>query len=367
MAPGLGPRRILQLLQQFRSPQGVFRASKQDLEAAGLSPAAAQSIASGCSFEDAATQRERLRKLGAHIVTIHDTRYPAALKQIFDPPVLLYACGRLEILQTVMLGVVGTRRATTYGHTVTQRLSTELAQAGLTIASGMARGIDTTAHTAALDARGNTVAVFGSGIDHIYPSENRKLAERIAAQGLILTEYPIGTPAYPQNFPVRNRIVAGMSVGVLVVEGAQYSGSSITARVAMDQGREVFAVPGNVTSKVSWGPNLLIKQGAKLVQEASDVLDELNSDTRRHISAQRSLFGDAPQGLVALDPGANPMAELYQILLRVIPVDDALALDDLVERIEGWSSSEIIAGLFELELTGQIRQMAGKRFVRVWK
>lgn len=372
MVTGLGSRRALSLLTQFRTPQGVFRASKSDLEAAGLSTSTAASIASGCSFEDAVTQQERLRAVGGQIITYHDPRYPAPLKQIFDPPVSLYARGRIELLQTVMLGVVGTRRPTAYGNSVAERLSSDLARAGLTIASGMARGIDTAAHTSSLDANGNTVAVFGSGIDHIYPSENRRLAERLFQNGLVVSEYPLGTPGYPQNFPVRNRIIAGMSVGVLVVEGAQYSGSAITARVALDQGRDVFAVPGNITSKASWGPNLLIKQGAKLVQEASDILDELNADARRHIGAQRSLFGDGgdpqePQVHPQAGQFEGPMAELYALLLKTVPVDAAMALDDLMDLVEGWSSSEIISGLFELEMAGMVKQLAGRRFVRVWK
>jgi DNA processing protein len=370
MVAGLGARRSVQVLQQFRTPHGVFRASKSELEAAGLSSSTAQSIASGCSFEDAVTQQERLRAAGGYLIPIQDSRYPAPLKQIYDPPLALYVRGRVDLLQTVMLGVVGTRRPTTYGITVAQRLSSELSRAGLTIVSGMARGIDTTAHQAVLDSEGNTVAVFGSGLDHIYPSENRRLAERLFQTGLVITEFPMGTPGYPQNFPVRNRIIAGMSVGVLIVEGAQYSGSAITARVALDQGRDVFAVPGNITSKASWGPNLLIKQGAKLVQESSDVLDELNGETRRHISAQRSLFGEPGlDGATEVDSGLSgaPMAELYSILLKTIQVDVAISLDDLTDQVEGWSSSEIIAALFELELNGQIKQIPGKRFVKIWK
>jgi DNA processing protein len=202
-------------------------------------------------------------------------------------------------------------------------------------------------------------------LDHIYPTENRKLAEKLFVNGLVLSEFPLGTPGYPQNFPVRNRIIAGLSVGVLIVEGAQYSGSAITARLALDQGRDVFAVPGNITSKASWGPNLLIKQGAKLVQEASDVLDELNGDTRRHISAQRSLFGEEDTHGTE-QPAEGPMTELFRTLLRVVPIDSGIGLDDLMDAIEGWSSSEIIAALFELELNGQIKQMPGKRFIKSW-
>ena len=180
-----------------------------------------------------------------------------------------------------------------------------------------------------------------------------------------MSELVPGTPPLPLFFPLRNRIIAGLSVGVLIVEGAQYSGSAITARLALDQGRDVFAVPGNITSKASWGPNLLIKQGAKLVQEASDVLDELNGDTRRHISAQRSLFGGEEQ-VAGETPEEGPMSELFRTLLRVVPIDAGIGLDELMDTVEGWSSSEIIAGLFELELNGQVKQMPGKRFIKAW-
>ena len=186
-----------------------------------------------------------------------------------------------------MLGIVGTRRPTAYGIAAAARLAKDLSMAGLAIVSGMARGIDTAAHRAALEvgleAGGGTIAVFGCGVDEIYPSENRKLAEHIARDGLIVSEFPMATPPYPQNFPIRNRIIAGMSAGVLVVEGGEYSGSAITAKLAAEQNREVFAVPGNITSKMSWGPNLLIKQGAKLVQEWNDVVVELQAEDRRRL------------------------------------------------------------------------------------
>jgi DNA processing protein len=221
----------------------------------------AQSIASGCAFEDAVAQREKLAQTGAELIPFIDPRYPPRLKEIFDPPPLLYARGRVELLASLMLAVVGTRRPTPYGMTAATRLARDLSSAGLTIVSGMARGIDTAAHRAALDTQGGTVAVFGCGVDELYPVENRKLAKEIADKGLIVSEFPMGTPPYPQNFPVRNRIVSGMSAGVLVVEGGEYSGSAITAKLAAEHNREIFAVPGNITSKMSWGPNLLINRG----------------------------------------------------------------------------------------------------------
>ena len=356
------------LLTRFKTPQAIFRASGSELEGCGLSASVARSISSGCAFDEAVTQQERGKALGAEIIPIYDRRFPPLLKEIFDPPIVLFARGRVELLHTATLGVVGTRRPTPYGVSVTDRLSADLAGAGFTICSGMARGIDTSAHTAALKADGNTIAVFGCGADQIYPTENRKLVDQVIDKGLVITEFPFGSPAYPQNFPIRNRIIAGMSVGVLVVEGAQYSGSAITARLAMEQGREVYAVPGNITSKASWGPNLLIKQGAKLVQEASDVLDELNPEMRRLIASQsrNSLFFNQIERHDDVTESAfsGPMAPVFRAVLEKLRHDQAVQLDDLVESLEGVSSSETIAVLFELEMTGKIRQLPGKQFVK---
>lgn len=371
MTPGLGARKAVQLLELLRSPEAIFAASPSTLRAeAGLSASVAQSISSGCAMEDALVEQDKVRRLGARVIPFLDPAYPPLLRDIYDPPVLLFALGRTTLLDTAMLAIVGTRRPTPYGMAVTERLATDLAKTGLTIVSGMARGIDTAAHTAALQAEGNTIAVFGSGLDHIYPSENRRLSERIMQKGLLLTEYPSGTPGHPQNFPVRNRIVSGMSVGVLVVEGSQYSGSAITTRLAMDQGREVFAVPGNITSTASWGPNLLIKQGAKLIQGASDVMEELSPELRRRIAAQSPLFGTPVEGQVSSGPPAPArepeglMGMAIRAVLRVLKVDAATPLDQLVESLDGFSASEIIAAIFELELTGQIRQLPGKQFVK---
>jgi len=372
MVPGLGARTANRLLERYRNPQAMFRASRSELENCGVSGSLAQSIASGCAFDDAAIQQKKMAACGAVLISITDQRYPARLKEIFDPPPVLFARGRVELLSTIMIGVVGTRRPTPYGVAATERLSSDLARAGLTIASGMARGIDSAAHRAALGAECNTVAVLGCGVDVVYPAENRHMAAQIAEKGLLVSEFPMGAPAYPQNFPIRNRVISGMSVGVLVVEGAQYSGSAITARLALDQGREVFAVPGSIMSKMSWGPNLLIKQGAKLVQDANDVLVELRADVRRELAllTQRGLFEPAASAETADEPPAsNEMNTANTAALRVLgqlQIETATPIDDLLAKLEDMTSSEVIAALFELEMAGAVRQLPGKNFVKVW-
>jgi DNA processing protein len=379
MVPGLGTRKAGLLIERFRSPQRIFRASVSELEDAGLLGGVARSVASGCSFEDAAAQQQTLRQTGTTLVSLGDPTYPQPLRAIFDPPVTLFARGNIELLQDLMIGVVGTRRPTPYGMAVAERLSADLAQAGLTIVSGMARGIDTASHRGALSVNGRTIAVLGCGADVVYPSENRRLAAEIVAKGLIVSEFPMGAVAFPQNFPIRNRIISGMSSGLLVVEGAQYSGSAITARLALDQGREVFAVPGNITSKMSWGPNLLIKQGAKLVQDWNDVVVDLPAETRRRLidegrnrllnqglMASSETSGQAGASITAVGQNGNPAAGLNRRIMEKLTVDAPIHLDALVESLEDCSPSELIAALFELEISGLAKQLPGKNFVRVW-
>jgi DNA processing protein len=371
LVPGLGTRSAGKLIAQFRTPQAVFRASRTELEGAGLSGALAQSIASGCTFEDAVAQQEKMLETATAAIAINDPRYPALLREIFDPPVLLFARGEASLLQSTMIGVVGTRRPTPYGIAAAERLSGDLARAGLCIVSGMARGIDTAAHKAALAAGSPTVAVLGCGVDVVYPAENRNLSADIASKGLIISEFPMGSTAFPQNFPIRNRIISGMSAGLLVVEGAQYSGSAITARLALDQGRKVFAVPGNITSKMSWGPNLLIKQGAKLVQDWNDVVVDLPPEVRRQLieSGKNRLLA---QGLSSQAVTSEPLqasltnGSISRRLLDKLKPDAATHLDVLVESVEDLSASEIIASLFELEMMGLVKQLPGKNFVKVW-
>ena len=370
LLPGLGKQKAVQLISTFGSPEAVFRASPSEIEAQGVAGAVARSLASGCSFEEAAAQQQKALEMGVAILPITDPRYPARLRDIFDPPLLLYGQGRVELLADLPFGVVGTRRPTPYGQAVAAKFAADLAAAGLVIVSGMARGIDTAAHRATLDGGGNTIAVFGCGVDHIYPAENRKLAEEIAQKGLLLSEFPLGTAAHPQNFPVRNRIISGVSIGVLIVEGAEYSGSAITARLAMEQQREVFAVPGNVTSKMSWGPNLLIKQGAKLVQGWNDVVSELDPEYRQALvgKGRQRLLPEMADNSASGQKDSQPveMKPLLREILKIVPVDRVVALDELIETLERYSSSELIAALFELEMLGLIRQYPGKSFMKVW-
>jgi DNA processing protein len=369
MVPGLGTLGTLRLYRKLKSPQAIFRCSASELEAAGLTPAQARNVSSGCAFEDALNQQQKLMSIGARLITFDDPLYPARLREIFDPPLLLFALGRPELLDSYAIAVVGTRSPTPYGIAASERLSADLAKAGLTIISGMARGIDTAAHRATLSAGGATVAVLGCGVDVLYPSSNRKLYDDIAKSGLLISEFPMGAPAFPQNFPVRNRIVSGASLGVLIVEGAQHSGSAITAKLAMDQGREVFAVPGNITSKMSWGPNLLIKDGgAKLVQEWSDVTNELPVAVRRDLvtRAQQELLPEDLGNLPAAPAVEAPIQALARKLLNFLKVDVPQQLEILVETFEGTSSSELISALFDLEMSGLVRQLPGKNFVKVW-
>jgi len=306
----------------------------------------------------------RAASVGAQILTLDDSSYPERLKQIYDPPVALYVRGDAGSLSIPGIAVVGTRHPTPYGIGMAERLSCDLSARGLIIISGMARGVDTAAHRGVVSAKAKTVAVFGTGIDVSYPKENSRLAEQILAfGGALVSEFPVGTFAAPQNFPIRNRIISGMSIGVLVIEAGEYSGTRITARCALEQNRELFAVPGNVTNRNSWGPNTLIKQGAKLTATWEDVWEELPADVRLRLEAEQPS---------ASEPGAT--ASLFQAdavppnerrVLAKLKADESTHIDDIVERLEGeMSSSEIFAALFELELAGKIRQMPGKNFVK---
>jgi len=263
LTPGLGPTRVRRLVEHFGNVAAVFRASLTELEATGLLAISAQAIGTGKSLELAQEELEKAKAAGAQIVSLDDPRYPTRLKEIYDPPIVLYVRGDASVLSEPGIAVVGTRHPTPYGSGMAERLAIDLCAHSLIIISGMARGVDTAAHRGVIAAKGKTIAVFGTGVDVLYPKENTRLADQILAfGGALISEFPLGTFAAPQNFPIRNRIISGMSLGVLVVEAAEYSGTRITARCALEQNRDVFAVPGNVMNKNSWGPNTLIKQGA---------------------------------------------------------------------------------------------------------
>jgi DNA processing protein len=363
LTPGLGPTRVRKLVEHFGSAEGVLHASLTELEATGMQAASAQSLATGKSMELAQQELAKAADSGAKIIALDDPNYPTRLKEIYDPPVVLFVRGNVEVLSQPGLALVGTRHPTPYGMGMAERLSKDLAGRGLVIISGMARGVDTASHRGAIAAGGKTVAVFGTGIDVIYPKENSRLSEQILSLGgALISEFPIGTFAAPQNFPIRNRIISGMSVGVLVVEAAEYSGTRITARCALEQNRDVYAVPGNVTNKNSWGPNTLIKQGAKLVATWEDVWEELPTDIQDSLNSAHD-ESSAPE-TASLFPDAVVSPHEKKIL-RLLKSDESTHIDQIVETLENeMSSSEIFVALFELELNGKVRQLPGKNFVK---
>jgi DNA processing protein len=364
LTPGLGPNKSRRLVEFFGSIQAVFRATLTELEAAGLRAVSAQSLATGQSAELAQEELGRAATAGAHIVVMDDPAYPSQLKQIYDPPLVLYVRGNVAALSEPGIALVGTRHPTPYGSGMAERLACDLAARGLVIFSGLARGVDTAGHRGAISAKGKTVAVLGTGIDVIYPKENSRLVEQIIAMGgAITTEFPVSTFAAPQNFPIRNRIISGISIGVLVVEAAEYSGTRITARCALEQNRDVFAVPGNVTNKNSWGPNTLIKQGAKLVATWEDVWEELPPDVRAELAPDPG-NESAGAGTASLFEEAE-LSPHEKKIFALLKADESTHIDEIVERLEpGVSSSEIFAALFELELAGKVKQLPGKNFVK---
>jgi len=360
LTPGLGARTAGKLLREFGSPDAIFNASLTALEGQRLPAAVAQALHSRRPLSDAAKELAQVQASGCRLLTWDEPEYPARLREIYDPPPLLYVRGNTELLNRHTISVVGARRPTPYGNQMAERLSKDLADRGLVIASGLARGIDASAHKGALNSpAGATIGVLGCGIDVVYPKENKKIFEQIEQRGAIISEFPMGTFPAPQNFPIRNRIIAGIALGVVVVEGAQYSGSLITARLAMEFGREVFGVPGHVTQPSSFGPNQLIKQGAKLVTGWEDVVEELPTPVRAELLPVESASHEERAVLIeeSLGPTERP---LYGLL----SLDEARHVDELVEN-SGLTSSEVLAALFDMELKGVIRQLPGKQFVKV--
>ena len=360
LTPGLGARLTGKLLRQFGSPDEVFHASLTELEACRLPAATAQAVHARAAFRDAEKELVALRALGCNLINWDETGYPKRLLEIYDPPPLLYVRGDVQVLARHGIAMVGTRRPTPYGNQIAERLARDLAERGLVIVSGLARGVDSSAHRGACaSSRGATIGVLGCGIDVVYPKENRKLFAEVEKRGAIISEFSLGAYPAPENFPVRNRIVAGMTLGAVVVQGAQYSGSLITARLAMEFGREVFGVPGNVTEGASFAPNQLIKQGAKLVTGWEDVVEELPTEIRAELFPVDTTSA-AERASLCEGSLSAPEKKLYEL----IRIEEAIHVDELVEQT-GLSSSQTLASLCEMEMRGIIRQMPGKQFVRV--
>jgi DNA processing protein len=360
LTPGIAARLSARLLHRFGSPDDVFRASLSELESCNLPAPGAQALFRKEAFKRAEKELAAVQRLGCGLVNWTEPEYPRMLLEIYDPPVLLYVRGDPQVLNCAAIGIVGTRRPSLYGSQMAERIGRDLAARGLVIVSGMARGIDALAHKGALATPGGrALGVLGTGIDVVYLKENKKLFEQVLERGALVSEFPIGSHPAPENFPVRNRIVAGLPLGVVVVEGAQYSGSLITARLAMEFGREVFGVPGNATQAVSFAPNQLIKQGAKLVTSAEDVIEELPTPIRAALvqavqpeAGERNLLVTA-----SLTPAER---KVYEQLNSEAPVP----IDEIVER-SGLNSSEVLVTLFELEMKGIVRQLPGKQFSKV--
>ena len=364
LTPGLGPRRILKAAQALPDLSSLFRLSLTELESLNFPAPAAQFLFTGKARTEAERELVRVGEQKGSILTYDEEDYPEQLREIFDPPPVLWVLGDVKHLARPAIAIVGTRHPTPYGTGMAEILARDLATRGMVILSGMARGVDTAAHKGALAAGGTTVAVWGTGVDVIYPKENKSLAENIlVAGGTIVSEYRLGTFPAPQNFPKRNRILSGISIGVLVVEAGENSGTRVTARCALEQNRDVYAVPGNVTTKNAWGPNTLIKQGAKLVATWEDVWQELPTQVRLQLEGMLG-FASEPQQAASIVEEL-PLQEPEKVVLGELRHDEAVQLDELMEKLESrMTSSEIFTALFELELSNRIKQLPGKNYVR---
>ena len=357
---GVGARTAASLIDRFGSPSACFGASAAELESAGIGREAIDSLKSAEPRESAERELEELASFGGQALALADAGYPSLLRETYDPPIVLYVKGDLsQAFDQPAVAIVGSRWCSTYGRNVAEMLGRDLGERGVTVVSGLARGIDSAAHRGVLEGNGLTVAVMGTGLDQVYPKENRKLAERIAERGALITEFPLKTPPISQNFPFRNRVISGLSLGVLVVEGAERSGSLITARMAYEQGRDVYAVPGNITSSKSFGPNYLIKDGAKLVQTWRDVVEEFPAELKTKILSSEHREAQSEQ----LSMDEVTLSDAERKLLSIIKADEAMHIDHLIS-VSKLSMGELMDALLRLEMLDRIKQMPGKSFVR---
>jgi len=350
--PGIGPNKLRTLVNHFGSPSQVFHAAESKLVAVGkIDVKTARRIRkydTGLFVEE---QLNRMKKAGARLITFWDKEYPERLKQIYDPPTFLFVKGSLGHEDRHAVSIVGSRRPSNYGKRVTEKLTAELAAQGLTIVSGLAYGTDTLAHRTSLTSGSRTIAVLGSGVDVIYPQSNVSLAQDIALNGAVISEFPLGTKPDWMNFPRRNRIICGLSLGTVVIEAAQKSGALITAAMALEQNREVFAVPGNIDSPNSVGTNSLIKQGAKVVTCVDDILEEL-------MPQLQSLFKKSEIAEAKISLTADETALLNILSHEPLHVD-------AIAGLAGQSTSKVLSTLLSLELKNVVKQHPGKLFVKL--
>ena len=366
MTPGIGPRAAAKLLERFGSAEAVYSATRAELEQLRLVPEAVDSIIARDLQARAEAEITAVRKIGGDILLLDDGVYPSSLREIYDPPIVLYVKGAWsECLAQPCVGVVGSRKCSTYGQNAAMMLSRDLAQRGLTVVSGFARGIDAAAHRGALEGGGRTVAVLGTGIDEVYPRDHKRLAAEVLDRGgALVSQFPLGTPPVSENFPYRNRIISGLSLGVLVVEASELSGSLITARLALEQDREVWAVPGNITSRNSFGTNYLIKgAGAKLVQQWQDIATELPPEIAANLLPPP--FGEKKEKSLAdkLQFVPEGLSRSETCVFRLLNPDSPVHIDSLVDQSK-LGMSELTAALLALEMRELIRVLPGRCFVR---
>ena len=346
LIPGIGRVRLAQLENHFGRLGDAWQATPAELEHSGVDNSVIRAIIASRPKISLDEEMEKLEHYGVRVLTYHDEEYPARLKEIYDYPPLIYIRGSLLPEDEWCLAVVGTRRATVYGRQVTEEIVADLARSRITIVSGLAKGIDSIAHRAALEAGGRSIAVFACGLDSVYPAENLELARNIMQHGALISEYPLGTRPKADNFPRRNRIMSGLSLGVLVVEAGETSGAMITARLALEQDREVFAIPGSILSPTSQGTNSLIQEGAKLVCDYTDILEELNLMTVAHQIEMKELI---------------PPSETESLLLKQLSAEPTHI--DEVCRGSGLPTSTVSSTLAMMELKGMVKQMGAMNYV----
>ncbi len=354
--PKIGPVRFAHLMERFSSASAAFAAPAEAWEAVeGIGTAAALFRRELAALRPALEKElSAIRRSGFRLLTGADADYPESFRSLRDAPPVLYVWGTLRPRDAFAVALVGSRAVSPYGRAAAERLARELAEAGVTVVSGLARGVDAAAHAAALSANGRTVGVLGSGFFRFYPPENRRLAERMAANGAVVTEFSLESPPDATHFPRRNRLIAGLSLGVVVVEAREKSGALITARLAADQGKDVFAVPGSIFSPGSRGPHRLLREGARPVESAEDVLEEIRA-LAELMGASRPAADAAPDGPGDLPPDARR-------LLSALAVDP-VGIDALAARV-GLAPAEVATGLLRLELSGWARELPGKNYVR---